>query len=52
MRLSCAMTKSLDLDAIDKVLEKWNWAKKEEEVMKKKIEECKTQVEKHMMQSN
>mmetsp|Transcript_34685 Transcript_34685/g.100015 ORF Transcript_34685/g.100015 Transcript_34685/m.100015 type:complete len:135 (+) Transcript_34685:80-484(+) len=42
------MAKTLDttgLDKLDKVLDTWNWAKGEEAAMKKKIEDCKTQVE-------
>merc|ERR1712232_234900 len=40
-----AMGKSINLDELDKVLEKWNWAKAEEAAMKKKVEECKTKIE-------
>mmetsp|Transcript_112252 Transcript_112252/g.281274 ORF Transcript_112252/g.281274 Transcript_112252/m.281274 type:complete len:127 (+) Transcript_112252:85-465(+) len=43
--------KSLDLASLDKVLDTWNWAKGEEAAMKKKIEDCKTQVEAFLVKS-
>mmetsp|Transcript_9373 Transcript_9373/g.13878 ORF Transcript_9373/g.13878 Transcript_9373/m.13878 type:complete len:132 (-) Transcript_9373:64-459(-) len=46
------MGKSLDLTGLDEVLDKWNWAKGEEAAMKKKIEECKTQVEAFLAKEN
>ena len=35
----------LDLTAIDKILDLWKWSKHQEAATKKKIEECRTQVE-------
>merc|ERR1740122_380549 len=39
----------LDLEAIQKVLERWNDAKKQQEAAGKEIEACKTQVESTML---
>merc|ERR1712125_192159 len=36
---------------LDKVLEKWNWAKREEAAMKKIIKKCKTEVESKMLKA-
>ena len=36
---------NLDLTGIDKILDLWNWAKGQEAAAKKKIEQCRKQVE-------
>eukprot|EP00441_Pelagodinium_beii_P033926 CAMPEP_0197640998 /NCGR_PEP_ID=MMETSP1338-20131121/15094_1 /TAXON_ID=43686 ORGANISM="Pelagodinium beii, Strain RCC1491" /NCGR_SAMPLE_ID=MMETSP1338 /ASSEMBLY_ACC=CAM_ASM_000754 /LENGTH=124 /DNA_ID=CAMNT_0043213897 /DNA_START=78 /DNA_END=449 /DNA_ORIENTATION=+ len=43
--------KSLDLAEIDKVVAKWNAAKKREQEAHKEIEACKTQIEAAMMKT-
>eukprot|EP00440_Ansanella_granifera_P061180 gb/GFBE01066322.1/.p1 GENE.gb/GFBE01066322.1/~~gb/GFBE01066322.1/.p1 ORF type:complete len:122 (+),score=54.57 gb/GFBE01066322.1/:1-366(+) len=42
---------SLDLAAVEKVLQKWNAAKKREQEASKEVESCKTEVEKVMMKT-
>merc|ERR1719401_1658451 len=40
------------MNALDKILAQWNWAKREQEAMAKKVEACKTQVESILVKSN
>lgn len=42
---------SLDCAKLDKILATWNWAKREEAAMNKKIQECKTHVDAAMMKA-